>query len=216
MRRRRFLPLPLPAHRPVPVVWDGARAHKRDPGPERPARPCGSHLRRHTCLDAGRAHPFPPASCRDEVCGHRGRVWTKFRKTFLTDADRVGGADGHPHSADVRKVTAWVLGSSPMTKLRLASRQGADAMAFVFHDLIPNLNTANWKALVFQCVEGVRRVVSTTKRSREGSEAGSGSLCFGHVRRQGDAGRAEDVADRSSCRRANGDHLAVLLDDAGL
>jgi hypothetical protein len=169
MRRRRFLPLPLPAHRPVPVVWDGARAHKRDPGPERPARPCGSHLRRHTCLDAGRAHPFPPASCRDEVCGHRGRVWTKFRKTFLTDADRVGGADGHPHSADVRKVTAWVLGSSPMTKLRLASRQGADAMAFVFHDLIVipgprsgTRNPARWSSSSFPTAPDPTPIASDT------------------------------------------------------
>jgi hypothetical protein len=91
-----FSPLAAPGPCPVPVAWDGARAHRFGPGPERPARPCGDHLRRHTCLDAGRAHPFPPASCRDEVCGHRGRVWTKLGKTFLTDADRVGRADRHP------------------------------------------------------------------------------------------------------------------------
>jgi hypothetical protein len=36
-----FSPLTAPGPCPVPVIWDKVRAHRFDPGPERPARPCG-------------------------------------------------------------------------------------------------------------------------------------------------------------------------------
>jgi hypothetical protein len=60
------LPVPVPAHE-HPIGWM-PRALGTAQGRIRPARPRGQ-VRRHTCLDGGRGHPFPPASCGVKYAG---------------------------------------------------------------------------------------------------------------------------------------------------